>query len=80
MPEQLLEFLQARGRELRALDVPTLRSFLVTRGEDAATSRARNDTSTASAQLARRRLYPTPRTVWISGGPAAFSFLRRYEM
>ena len=38
---QLLQFLDARGRGLHQLDVPTLRGFLVTRGEDLATSRAR---------------------------------------
>ena len=39
--KQLLDFLETRARPLATLDLPTLRGFLVIRGEDAATSRAR---------------------------------------
>ena len=38
---QLLEFLEARQRSLEALDIYALRGFLVVRGEDSASSRAR---------------------------------------
>jgi len=62
---QLLEHLEARGTPLGSLTVPALRGFLVARGEDAATSRARK------LSALRTFLNYLRRTGHVSENPAA---------